>query len=139
MDKYQDYHEIINKYLESYHGDYNKIIDYSPVLLKLLTDILNEKVLSSEHRLKICAALGYFVAPLDVIPESIHGPDGFIDDLFVCCYVLQGIVNEYGLIFVESLWEYEENFESVLKICFNQSESILGDKKEFVLKYIGLK
>ena len=64
--------------------------------MKLLTDILNEKVLSAEYRLKICAALGYFVAPLDVIPESITGPDGFIDDFFVCCYVLEEITNEFG-------------------------------------------
>ena len=82
MEKYQDYHDIIKDYLESYHGNYNKIIDYSSVLLKLLTDILNEKVLSSDHRLKICAALGYFVAPLDVTPQSVFGPEGFIDDSF---------------------------------------------------------
>ena len=139
MDKYQAYHEIIKNYLESYHGNYNKIIDYSPVLLKLLTDILNEKVLSSEHRLKICAALGYFVAPLDVIPESIHGPDGFIDDLFVCCYVLKEITDEFGFGFVDSLWKSDEEFVIVLQKCYNESESILGNKKEFVLKYTGIK
>jgi len=138
LDNYQDYHEIIENYLKSYHGNYNKIIDYSPILLKLLTDILNEKVLSSEHRLKICAALGYFVAPLDVIPESIYGPDGFIDDLFVCCYVLRGITNEFGFDFVESLWKSDKEFEDVLEKCYNESETILGDKKEFVLKYMGL-
>lgn len=139
MYNYQDYQEIIKNYLDSYHGEYNKIIDYSPVLLKLLTDILNEKVLSSEHRLKICAALGYFLAPLDVIPESIYGPDGFIDDIFVCCYVLRGITNEFGFDFVESLWESDEEFETVLENCYTQSETILGDKHEFVLKYVGLK
>lgn len=135
--KNKDFYEILKDYLESYPGNYNEIIDYCPDLLKLLADILNEKVISPEYRLKICAALGYFVAPLDVIPETIYGPEGYIDDLFISIYVINEIIDEYGYDFIVGLWSGEEELDGVLENCYDGSESFLGDKKMFVLKYVG--
>ena len=90
---FKDYIDVLEENLRSYEGEYNKIVDYSPILFKLLTDILNEKIISSETRLKISAALGYFVAPFDIIPEQIYGPDGYIDDLYIVSYVLMEYYN----------------------------------------------
>lgn len=133
----QSFYDSLKEYLESYPGSYNHIIDYSPDLFKLLTDILNEKVLSADNRLKISAALGYFVVPIDVVPESIYGPEGYIDDLYLCCHVLNDIVKELGYSFIEDLWEGSESLDLVLDKCLKESEAILADEKIFVLKYVG--
>ena len=39
-------------------------------------------------RLEISAAIAYYVAPDDIIPEEIYGPYGYIDDIFISVYVL---------------------------------------------------
>lgn len=135
---FKDYHDVLKENLDSYDGDYEKIVDYSPKLFKLLTDILNEKVIESESRLKISAAIGYFVAPFDIIPEQIYGPNGYVDDIFICTYVIKDIGDELGYEFLESLWEGEEELKEVIEECYKRSEEVLGDKTDLVLGYIGL-
>lgn len=137
-EKYEYFYDTLKNYLESYSGSFNDIINYSPDLFKLLNDILNEKVITAPSRLKICAAIGYFVIPLDVIPESIYGPDGYVDDLYVCCYILKDIINEIGYSSVEDLWEGPEELQIVLEKCLKESENILGKEQSYVLKYIGI-
>ena len=46
-EKYEDFHDFIKNYLESYSGSFNDIINYGPDIYKLLMDILNEKIISS--------------------------------------------------------------------------------------------
>ncbi|MEN6554091.1 MAG: YkvA family protein [Methanobacterium sp.] len=135
---FKDYLDVLKENLDSYDGKYEKIIDYSPELFKLLTDILNEKIISSESRLKISAALGYFVAPFDIIPEEIYGPDGYVDDLYIVAYVLMDITSEYGYDFLDDLWDNDEKLIEVIEECYTKSKEILGDKTSFVLSYIGL-
>lgn len=135
---FKDYIDVLEENLRSYEGEYNKIVDYSPILFKLLTDILNEKIISSETRLKISAALGYFVAPFDIIPEQIYGPDGYIDDLYIVSYVLMDITTEYGHDFLNELWKSDENLIEVIDKCYTITSEILGDKTILVLGYIGL-
>lgn len=135
---FKDYYDVLKENLESYEGEYDKIVDYSPKLFKLLTDILNEKVIDSESRLKISAAIGYFVAPFDIIPEQIYGPDGYIDDIYICAYVIKEIGDELGYEFLENLWESEDDLKQVIEECYSKSEGILGDKTNLVLGYIGI-
>lgn len=88
--------------------------------------------------MKICAVIGYFVVPFDIIPEQIYGPNGYIDDIFLCSYVLKEIQNEKGIIFLDELWEGDEEIEDVLDVCYNQSKEILGDKVNEILNYVGI-
>lgn len=135
---FKDYLDVLEDNLSSYKGEYDEIIDYSPLLFKLLTDILNEKIISSDTRLEISAALGYFVAPFDIIPEQIYGPNGYIDDLYIVAYVLMDVTTEYGHDFLDDLWESDENLIEVIDKCYTKSSEVLGDKTSLVLGYIGL-
>ena len=54
---------------------------------------------------------------MDIIPESIYGPDGYVDDIFVCCYILKEIISEVGLFVIENLWEGADELDLVLEKC----------------------
>lgn len=135
--QFKDFYDVVRENLDSYRGEYERFVDYGPDLFKLLADVLNEKSLKSELRLEVCAALGYFVAPYDVFPEVIYGPHGYIDDVFICTYVINELEKEMGYDFLDNLWEGEEELEDVLDICYEQSMEILGDKTDKVLSYVG--
>jgi uncharacterized membrane protein YkvA (DUF1232 family) len=136
-DQFKDFYDVLRENLDNYRGEYESFIDYGPDIYELLTDILNEKSLNSKLRMKICAALGYFVVPFDIIPEQIYGPHGYIDDIFLCSYVLKEIQNEKGVVFLDELWNGDEDIEAVLDVCYNQSKEILGDKVSEILNYVG--
>lgn len=136
--EFVDYYEYLREYLDSHTGDYEEIINYGPDIFKLITDILNEKIIPSEHRLKLSAALGYFVAPFDIIPEHIYGPDGYIDDIFVCVYVIKKLAEEIGYDSFENLWHGDEELLIIIENCYSRSKLLLGEKCDLILAYVGL-
>lgn len=136
---FKDFYDVIRENLEEFEGDYDDYIDYGPDLFKLLTEILNERDVNPQLRLKVCAAIAYYVAPFDIIPESIYGPKGYIDDIYVCSFVLKEIESEIGIEFLESLWEGEEDLKNALDESFSKSEIVVKDQIDDILEYIGLK
>lgn len=136
--KFKDFYDVLSENLESYHGEYSSFIDHGPLLFKLLTDLLQEKDLSQELRLDISAAIAYYVVPMDVIPEQIYGPYGYIDDIYITVFVIQKIAEEYGYDFLESIWEGEGNLEHVIIECQQKSVEVLEEKTDKILSYVGI-
>ena len=87
----------------------------------------------------ICAAMGYLVAPYDVIPEEIYGPHGYIDDVYLCSVVLDELAGRMGYLFLEEYWSGDEDLESVIEECISRASEILGDERWSVLEYTGFK
>ncbi|WP_297072269.1 YkvA family protein [uncultured Duncaniella sp.] len=48
-----------------------------------------DKSISFKDRMMIMAALGYFVVPLDIIPDALFG--GFVDDMAALTFVLKTV------------------------------------------------
>ncbi len=137
--KFKNFSDVMRENICSYEGKYDGFIDYCPDLFKLLTDILDDENIDSEMRLEICAAIAYFVVPLDVIPEQIYGPIGYIDDIFLCCYVINYIVESLGWERVNELWQCDKDLQEVLDECYSKSIAMLGGKTNDILVYVGLK
>lgn len=136
--EFKDFYDVLRENLDNYDGDYQDFINYGPDLFKLLTDVLNENEVTADIRLKISAAIAYYVVPFDIIPETIYGPDGYIDDIFVCLYVLKEIEDQMGFEFLEELWESDTDLRLALDECYDKSKDVIDDKKEAILKYVGL-
>ena len=135
--QFKDFYDVLRENLDNYRGEYERFVDYAPDIYKLLSDILNDKRLKPDMRQKTCATLGYFVVPFDIIPEQIYGPQGYIDDIFLCSHVLIEIKEENGIEFLDEHWEGDEELEDVLDVCYTQSKDILGDKTIEILNYVG--
>jgi len=136
--EFKDFYDVLRENLDNYDGDYQDFINYGPDLFKLLTDVLNENEVTADIRLKISAAIAYYVVPFDIIPETIYGPDGYIDDIFVCLYVLKEIEDQMGFEFLEELWESDTDLRLALDECYDKSKDVIDDKKDAILKYVGL-
>lgn len=136
--KFKDFYDVLSENLDSYNGEYASFIDHGPKLFKLLTEILNEKKINQDLRLDISAAIAYYVVPMDVIPEQIYGPYGYIDDIYITVYVIKKIANELGYEMLEILWEGEGDLEMVVKDCYEKSLEVLEDKTETILSYVGI-
>jgi uncharacterized membrane protein YkvA (DUF1232 family) len=139
-EEFKTYYEFFKAELEKYRGDYEDYIFYLPELFSLLCELLNSDV-DKPDRLRISAALGYFVAPKDVIHEEIYGPAGYIDDIFLCCYTLNKLQKKYGMDMIKKYWYYKEDYEKVFDECYTISSRFIDDEnlKDSILKFVGLK
>lgn len=138
MLNFKDFSDVLLENLTNFKGSYPNFIDYGPNLFNLLCDLLNQEEISSNERLIINAAIAYYVVPMDIIPEEIYGPYGYIDDIFITVYVLKKIANSRGYDFLQNLWKLDEDIIYVIDVCYNGSLELLGDKINDILIYVGL-
>ena len=138
MSEFKDFYDTLIENLEGYEGEYAYFINCGPNLFNLLCDLLSQKEITREMRLEISAAIAYYVAPDDIIPEEIYGPYGYIDDIFVSVYVLRKVAKEFGYDFLQNLWKHETDVKEVMDDCYDNSLELLEDKVHAVLSYVGL-
>ena len=138
MSEFKDFYDTLIENLEGYEGEYAYFINCGPNLFNLLCDLLSQKEISREMRLEISAAIAYYVAPDDIIPEEIYGPYGYIDDIFISVYVLRKIAKEFGYDFLQNLWKHDTDVKQVMDDCYDNSLELLEDKVHAVLSYVGL-
>ena len=133
---FKDFYDTLIDNLENYAGEYESFIDYGPQLFKLLCELLNSDV-DNDLRLPICGAIAYYVNPDDVIPEQIYGPYGYIDDIYLSCYVLKMVEEKHGYEFIQ---QYStENIEEIINECETKSHEILKDDEiKSIISHVGL-
>jgi uncharacterized membrane protein YkvA (DUF1232 family) len=135
---FKDFYDVLRENLDSYNDSYDEFIDFGPDLFKLLSDLLDESEIKTVHRLKINAAISYYVIPYDIIPEAEYGPNGYVDDIYICVHVINEIANDLGFELLEELWEGQKDFKKTLKICEEESLKKVEHLKEKMLRYVGL-
>lgn len=138
MTEFKDFYDTLIENLNSFEGDYASFIDCGPNLFNLLCDLLSQKEIKKEMRLEISAAIAYFVAPDDIIPEEIYGPYGYIDDIFISVYILRKVADEFGYDYLQNLWKHDSNVKEIMDDCYDNSLELLEDKVYPILVYVGL-
>jgi uncharacterized membrane protein YkvA (DUF1232 family) len=106
IDFYQQMRDKIRGWLEDKGANY-KYADYllaAPDLLHLLCRLTLDGQVPVSEKAKLAAAIAYYISPLDLIPEAITGPVGYIDDVVLGAYVLNGIMNKAGPDIVKRHW-----------------------------------
>ena len=114
MSEFKDFYDTLIENLEGYDGEYAYFINCGPNLFNLLCNLLSQKEISREMRLEISAAIAYYVAPDDIIPEEIYGPYGYIDDIFIAVYVLRKVAKEFGYDYLQNLWKHDSDVKENL-------------------------
>ena len=138
-EKFKDFYDTLIDNLESYNGEYASFIDCGPNLFKLLCDILEYNI-EKETRKDICGAIAYYVVPMDVIPEQIYGPYGYIDDIFLSVYVLRVVAGKYGYDFIQKIWDKPQDIKNVMDDCESKALEVLKEEEiKAILTYVGLK
>lgn len=141
---------------ESDHEGQERLMSIIPNCLDLLTDLLGtyrsegvEKV-GSEERLKINAALGYLIAPKDVIPEEEAKYSEkwkyYRDDVFLILFVINELIDSLGKETIKKYWPNEEEKDEIIeelrdfkKIAENLIEREVKGLTDNIIEYSGLK
>ena len=134
---FKDFYDTLIENLETYTGEYESFIDYGPILFKILCNLLNGGV-DYSLKLPICGAIAYYVTPEDIIPESIYGPYGYIDDIYISAHVLKMVADKHGYAFIQAASPVS-GIEEIIGECETKSLEILKDDEiKSIIEYIGL-
>jgi uncharacterized membrane protein YkvA (DUF1232 family) len=121
-DFYQSFREKIRKWLASSEGKSNKFAEYlmfAPDLFHLLCKLSLDDEVPVKEKAKLAGAIAYFVSPIDLIPEIITGPIGYLDDIAIAALVLNGIINNTDKALVQRHWAGDvlEVIQQIFKVA----------------------
>ncbi|PLW97424.1 MAG: hypothetical protein C0591_06615, partial [Marinilabiliales bacterium] len=92
------------------------------MLIKLATD----EAVPSHEKAKLILAIAYFISPIDLLPEAFLGPIGYLDDLALSAYVLNGIINKVSPEIVQKYWVGDGEVLLVIKGVLAKADEMIG-------------
>lgn len=80
-------------------------------------------------KVKLAAALAYFIAPIDLIPEAFLGPLGFSDDVAVACLALDAVLNSpHHQAVAREHWQGDQELLGVIQRVIGSASNMLGKR-----------
>lgn len=128
-DFYKRIRKKINDWLESNTGkdrQWSEFILLAPDLFHLLTKLTVDKDIPESKKVKLYAAIAYFISPIDLIPEAIFGPVGYLDDIALSAYVLNDIINNVDPKIVSRNWAGDKDILALVKTIIANANNFLG-------------
>lgn len=129
QDFYEKLREKITTFLESKNGSASKFAPYllfAPDLFHLLTKALLDNRIDGKSKAIIGSGLLYFIAPIDVMPEGLIGPGGFMDDIIVAAFIVNMLLNKFSPEVLEEHWAGDQKLLDSLKKISETSDGLLG-------------
>jgi uncharacterized membrane protein YkvA (DUF1232 family) len=111
---------------------------FLPDLAVLLFRLSRDSRVPAGSKAVAVLGLGYVLSPIDLLPEIVFGPIGFVDDLLVAAAAVSRIVNHVHPDLVKSHWSGAGDALEVVKRITAWSESIVGKTLTRVLGFKSL-
>jgi uncharacterized membrane protein YkvA (DUF1232 family) len=134
----KSFDQLLQEDIADYEGRHDELIYQAPAFYRLLTRLLDDPRLPKKLRPLVLAAIAYFILPVDVIPEELEGPYGYVDDIWLCAFVAERVRREVGgeAILVEN-WDGEAPVVELVEELLVEEDLLTGEESKRVLAYIG--
>lgn len=130
--------QLLEQHISAYEGRHDDLIYQAPDFYRLLTKMLDDPALPIRLRPIVISAIAYFIMPNDIIPEELHGPYGYVDDIYLSAFIADKVSKELGSenILTDN-WSGEGDILSLIEEILSKERDLIGDEKERILDYIG--
>lgn len=128
LDFYHHLRERLRQWVRG-KGKSHKYADYllfAPDFLHLLFKLSIDPEVPTSSKAKLAAAIAYFVSPVDLMPEGLVGPVGYLDDVAVASYILHQVVNETSEEIVRKHWAGDGDVLLVIKNVISVADDMVG-------------
>lgn len=128
-DYYQKLRKKFRNWMQSEDGKTNKWSEYlmaAPDLFHLLCKLSVDKDVPAKEKAKLVGAITYFISPMDLIPELILGPIGYVDDIALSAYVLNSLINKTDPEIVKKHWAGDGDILILIKHILDIADEMVG-------------
>ena len=141
-DVFLSFSEIVRNNIKNYAGPYSQILKFAPDFFDLIVK-LYKKDMPYPYREMISSTISYFVLPDDILPEDTLGPFGYLDDIYLCSYVIKKFKENKNLAkIVEELWTQPQNVfvisDHIIEELESAEEPDLKEAISSILMFTGI-
>ncbi len=126
QDFYLKLRKRIYNYLQNHNSKYADVLLLGPDMFHLLVKLTLDDRVPVDKKIKFGAVIAYFISPLDLLPEFLLGPIGYLDDIALTAYVLNDFVNNNDPQIVRELWAGDQDILSAIKNILSVSDKAVG-------------
>ena len=130
-DFYQSIRNKIHSWIQTEEGRNNRWADYIlavPDIFHLLVKLTLDPAVPDKHKAELGLGLAYFISPIDLLPESLLGPLGLVDDLVVAAYILNTMLNETDPELVRKHWAGDQDVLRLVQQIIDSADEMIGSK-----------
>ena len=97
-----------------------------PDVFMLVARLALDRDVPKPTRAMLASTLAYFVMPLDLLPEAVIGPVGYLDDLVLALMALSQAFGKELEPYAEKYWSGSQPLRTVLSDVLAAADSLLG-------------
>jgi uncharacterized membrane protein YkvA (DUF1232 family) len=126
---YDRMRENIRGYLDrkgSAAGAAGEYLLLAPDVFVLLWRLVNDSRVSGKNKVMLGSGLAYYLFPLDIMPEAIMGPLGYIDDLVFGVYLLNRMLVDTDAEILREHWSGRDDILDSIRNVLNAADNLVG-------------
>jgi len=128
--EHQDFYLKLRKKIEAYLTRHpTKYADYlllAPDLFHLLVKLSLDARVPAAKKARFAAVIAYFISPVDLLPEALLGPFGYLDDIALTAWVINDYINETDPAIVREHWAGQQDVLTVIKNIITAADKMIG-------------
>lgn len=98
----------------------------APDLFHLLVRLTADPDVPMKEKAKLAAVTAYFISPIDLLPELVLGPTGFLDDIVLTAYALNAMINNVDPQILLKHWAGEGDILIVIQNILEIADRMVG-------------
>lgn len=130
--RHEDFYQLLRGRIATWLENKGKgfkhaqILLLAPDLFHLLARLMFDPRIPGLEKAKLGAALAYFVSPIDLLPEAVLGPGGYIDDVALAAYALHGLINAGHGEVAKELWAGDGDLLDAIQRVLEVADEMVG-------------
>jgi len=127
LDFYQKLRTKIYNYLEKNKFAYSDVLLLAPDFFHLLVKLSLDPRIDGTKKAKLAFAIAYFFSPIDLLPEALLGPLGYLDDIALAAYILNDYINNNQSDILYEHWAGQSDVLASIQNVLTTANRFLGE------------
>lgn len=131
--KYEDFYRRLRKRIEAWASSggaresaWVGYILVAPDLFYLIVKLIGDAEVPAPHKARLVAVAAYFISPIDLIPEALLGPVGYVDDVALAAWTLNLLLNDVDEAVLLRHWAGEQNLLALVREIVRVADQMVG-------------
>lgn len=110
-------------------GRENRWLKYvlaAPDMFHLLCRLSVDRNVPPKMKARLALVIVYFISPIDLMPEAVLGPIGYLDDIALAAYFLNQLVNVGGAVIVRRHWAGDGDVLELIQNIVAKADEMIG-------------
>jgi uncharacterized membrane protein YkvA (DUF1232 family) len=108
-------------------GRFEKFKDFLlfvPDVFILLCRLAGDSRVGGKEKILLGTGIAYYIFPLDIIPEALTGPIGFLDDLVFGVYILNRLLSDTDEAVLREHWSGDEDLLVMIRKVLGAADGL---------------